>query len=148
MTTSSGRRRISWLFLKGAYGVFDDVRSSRTFVQADSEPRVRCHDKRWRLRFVVAQTAQLRINFKVVPKSDASWGQSPLQRNRFQSPTTPHGTMLPKRQINLGGPALCRRAWAAAWRLPDHMPGTYETMHWYPAGWQFVRSQTCRCYLY
>src|SRR5258708_24178066 len=89
MTTSSGRRRISWLFVKGAYGVFDDVRSSRTFVQDDSEPRVWCHDKRWRLRFVVAQTAQLRINFKVVPKSDASWGQSPLQRNRFQSPTTP-----------------------------------------------------------
>ena len=49
----------------GAYWVFDDVRSGlEHFVQADSEPRVWRHDKQWRLRFVVAPTEQLRINFR------------------------------------------------------------------------------------
>jgi hypothetical protein len=42
-------------------------------VQADSEPRVWCHDKQWRLRFAVASTEQLRINFEVAPKLDVSW---------------------------------------------------------------------------
>ena len=31
--------------------------------QPDSEPRVWYHDKQWRLRFVVAPTEQLCINF-------------------------------------------------------------------------------------
>ena len=147
MTTSSGRRRISWLFLKGAYGVFDDVRSSRTFVQADSEPRVWCHDKRWRLRFVVANRAAP-DQFQGCAKIRRFVGTVAANETDFKARPTPHGTMLPKRQINLGSPALCRRARAAAWRLPDHMPATYKPMHWYPAGWQFVRSQTCRWYLY
>jgi hypothetical protein len=40
---------------------------SRTLVEADSAPRVWWHDKEWRLRFVVAPTEQLRINFEVAP---------------------------------------------------------------------------------
>ena len=47
----------------------------------DSEARAWRHDKQRRLRFVVALTAQLRINFEVAPKSDASLGQSPLPKN-------------------------------------------------------------------
>jgi hypothetical protein len=65
-----------------AYGIFDDVRSGlETLVQADSEPRAWCHDKQWRLRFAVAPTEQLRINFEAAPKLDASWDSRRYRRN-------------------------------------------------------------------
>jgi len=73
-----------------AYGVFDGVKFwSRTFVQADSEPRVWCHDKQWRLRFVVAPTEHLRINFEVAPKSDASLDSRRYRRKPISKPDKP-----------------------------------------------------------
>ncbi len=92
MDGSNGTRthRAAWRLLDKNRSVRDLRRREvwpRTLAQADSAPRVWCHDKQWRLRFVVAPTEQLRINFEVAPKSDASWDSRRLyRRNRFQSP--------------------------------------------------------------
>jgi len=70
-----------------AYGVFDDVRSVEHLFKLILSHGLG-HDKQWRLRFVIAPTEQLRINFEVVPKLDASWDSRRYRENRFQSPTT------------------------------------------------------------
>jgi hypothetical protein len=108
-----------------AYGVFDDVRSVEHLFKLILSHGLG-HDKQWRLRFVIAPTEQLRFNFEVVPKLDASWDPTSSRSHRpaISKPQTmsdklvaatdeadfkarqPYGTMLSKRQTNLGGPAL------------------------------------------
>jgi hypothetical protein len=68
-----------------ACGILRPREVFQTLVRADSGSRVWWHDKRWRLRFVIAPTEQLRINFEVGPKSDASW-DSRRYRTAFGAP--------------------------------------------------------------
>src|SRR4029077_14335263 len=88
-----------WL-TTGAYEVFDDVRPGlRKFIQADSKPRVLCHDKQWRLRVMVTPTEQLRSISRLRRNQTRNGTVAATERNRSDSSAESLNGRLSNRQL-------------------------------------------------